>query len=153
MNGRHDDPFAKPHMPYTDALDRIAEAVHWEKRRGAGTAVDFHEPLDDEQAGLLREMFEFLERDGDSSPYGIFLLHGRMAISPKMKTDGAFDRLAAKGCVEIGRFLVGALWSSAPNRPEWSADQSAFLVRTTPRGREMLSAYDKEKSEGGATRK
>lgn len=96
--------------------------------------VKFDEPLTKSEIRALRYV---------DSASNVFV------ISPADKAaDGEamsiYDRLAAKGCVEMGQFVQGVVWAGAP-AAQLTADEKGYAARLTHRGRALLAAT----TEGG----
>lgn len=136
LSARKRDPFMQPHLEFTAAHDRLATAMRNAKRELASgdTLVAYNEPLTKEEANALRYVAKASE---DKTP-GISVF----VISPEDKGEpgvamSVYDRLAAKGCLEMGQFVQGIVWAGAP-APQITADPKGYAARLTPRGREKL---------------
>lgn len=135
LAGRRNDPFVREHLDFTAAHDRLAAAMRNATRAAAGTAVPFDEPLTKTEVLVLRYILDATDPGKGA--------HKRFAISgPDKAGEPAYDRLAAKGCIQIGQFVTGVVWSGA-DRPEVVADADrGFAAKITDRGRAMLTAFE-----------
>lgn len=136
LQQRKDDPFVKPHLNFTAAHDRLVVAMRNAKRVDTGTAVDFNAALETSELAMLREIDAWDEQEG---PYTI----PRTAKIPEPGSDMAVvDRLAAKGCVQIGQRVTGVMWHG--EKPILTIDPDVYIVRMTQRGRDKLGVANKE---------
>jgi hypothetical protein len=125
------DPFTKTNVPLTEAHDRLASAMRNAKRAQADTLVKWDEPLTKDEQIALAAVAASCKEMGDVK-----------RISPKDKAPdrgeamSIYDRLAAKGIIEMGQFLIGIMWAGQQS-PAITA-QPEFAARLTPRGRSML---------------
>ena len=119
---RKSDPFVRPHLEYTAAHDRLAEAMRNARRADADTVVKWDEPLTDEEFNDLRDV--------EGVPGGVRFV----PITSKSR----YDRLSAKGCIVLGQYVEGILWAGASG-PELQVDPKGYAARITPRGREKLA--------------
>lgn len=138
------DPFVQPHLNFGPAHDRLASAMRNAKRAEANdTVVKFDEPLTREEENALRYVAlasQGLDKKGKSLPGpNVF------TISPADK-DGrpsmsVYDRLTAKGCLEVGTWVEGIVWTGAPAVSVVpSPNPRGYAARLTSRGREKLAA-------------
>lgn len=136
------DPFVRPHLDYTAAHDRLATAMRNAARAAAGTLVAFDEPLTKTEVKALRYILDATD-PGRKKPgvADLFVISGmdKAGLGEDMSI---YDRLAAKGCVQIGQFITGVVWSGAPS-PEVRADpERGFAAKITDRGRALLTAFE-----------
>lgn len=136
LNARKNDPFVRPHLDFTEAHDRLATAMRNATRAAAGTAVSFDVPLTRTEARTLRSMVDALSARGD----GIQLPWYR--ISGPDKADGEFESLAAKGCIRIGQFVTGIVWSGAPAADIKADPERGYGAEITARGRTKLAEFE-----------
>lgn len=122
------DPFVQPHLEFTPAQKRLESAMRNAKRAAADTVVKYDEPLTEEEASMLSEVVD--------SFVAVEITASEKAPKPG-ELMSIYDRLAAKGAVEIGQKLNGVLWAGA-DRPE-IVPVPKYLVRETARGCGMLA--------------
>ena len=134
LNARKNDPFVQQHLEFSGAHDRLASAMRGARRAGSGTLVDWDEALNAVEIDLLRK----IDKDG-----GRFLERSEKAPQSGEAMSVA-DRLAAKGCVIIGQYVKGILWSDE-KAPRITVDPIGFPVKMTQRGREKLAKIDAAK--------
>lgn len=145
LANRSADPFVRPHLNYAAAHDRLATAMRNASRAEAGTLVAFDEPLTKTEAKALRYVLDATDPGkGARKKPGVaewFAMSGmdKAGLDEDMSI---YDRLAAKGCVQIGQFVTGVVWSGAP-APEVKADpERGFAAKITDRGRAMLTVFE-----------
>lgn len=133
------DPFVRPHLDYTAAHDRLATAMRNARRAEAGTLVQFDEPLTRAEARALRYVLD--AEEVRKSGVAWFAISGpdKAALGEEMSI---YDRLAAKGCVQIGQFVTGVVWSGAPAAEVKADPERGFAAKITDRGRAMLTAFE-----------
>lgn len=138
------DPFIAPHLNYAEAHDRLSEAMRHARRAEANdTLVKFDEPLTSEEASALR----YVASACDARKPGLDVF----VISPADKasdTMSVYDRLAAKGAIQVGQFIEGVVWAGAAG-PDLIASEKGYAARLTARGKEKLAALPPPKKAKG----
>lgn len=124
---RKKDPFVVAHLDFTDAHNRLAAAMRDVQRGGAGTLVDYNEPLSKEELKALR-----LVVPG-------FMISSRDKKPKKGEDMVIWDRLNAKGCVEIGQVVKGVIFAGSTQVEAVVADHEWYALRLTARGKALLS--------------
>lgn len=103
---------------FLPAQKRLEDAVRNAKRGIAhDTAVKFNEPLRSDEATRLKELYCSLMPSG---------------VGP-LRDDAAAGSLAAKGMIEIGTKVSGAVWPGQ-DVPALQKDPTALIARLTDRG-------------------
>lgn len=143
LANRMADPFVRPHLSYAAAHDRLAQAMRNASRAEAGTLVAFDEPLTKTEARALRYILDAADPKKRVSGVAEWFAISGMDKAGLDEDMSIYDRLAAKGCVQIGQFVTGVVWSGA-DRPEVKADQErGFAAKITDRGLAMLTASER----------
>lgn len=129
------DPFTKTKVPLTEAHDRLASAMRNAERGQLDTVVKFDEPLTkDEQLALVAVSASVKvavkAKKGDLDQVKMISVEEKAAAGEQMSV---YDRLAAKGMIEMGQFIRGILWSGA-SAPAIVGDTKGFAARLTRRG-------------------
>ena len=131
LKQRREDPFVREHLDFTDAHNRLAEAVRHIRRGNADTLVAWDGELSKDEIKLLRKI-----------KHGDLTVLTRDAKGPYSGEDMSIaDRLAAKGCVVMGQLVKGVLWAG-DTKPEIVIDPQGFPVKITSRGADKLAAID-----------
>lgn len=133
------DPFTKTKVPLTEAHDRLATAMRNAERGQLDTVVKFDEPLNkDEQIALnaiaATITAQIKGKKIDLDQVKVISVQEKAAEGEQMSV---YDRLAAKGMVEMGQFIRGILWAGA-SAPAIVGDTKGFAARLTRRGYEAL---------------
>lgn len=131
LQARKRDPFVQPHLDYSKAHTNLVAAMNSAKRANAGTLIDWNGELTYTEVTFLREVDRLFQK---TSAY--LELLGEFRIKEEFYF---VDSLAAKGCIQIGQSIVGAVWpgdNQAQIRP-----YPTFQVRITDRGRSKLEEY------------
>lgn len=137
LAARRRDPFMTPHLNYTEAHNRLVGAMREAQRSASNdTLVKYDEPLTKPEIGALR----YVDKACSAKTPGLALF----VIATEDKAAGGeamsvYDRLAAKGCIEMGQFVQGVVWAGA-NTPQITADPKGYAARLTNRGRSLLAA-------------
>ena len=119
---RKNDPFVKPYLDLTEAHNRLASAIRNARRSEAGTAVNWDDPLNENERKFLMD-----------------LTIGEW-VSPTFRLEHPeIDSLMAKGCLVMGQFVEGILWSDR-TKPELKVSAKGFPLKVTARGQEKLLA-------------
>jgi hypothetical protein len=141
---RRQDPFVTQHLDFTEAHDRLAAVMRNATRAQAGTATGWDDPLTALEVRTMKHIRSVNDDSRDAKDNRVPGLPF-FRISPPDKVDEpVFDRLAAKGCIQIGQWVEGVVWAGAAN-PEVKADpQRGFAARLTPRGRSKLADAEKK---------
>lgn len=132
LTTRKNDPFIREHLDFTDAHNRLATAMRNARRAEAGTLIPWDGELEGHEEALLRAVAEG----------GFWITREEKVPSPD-QTMSTADKLAAKGCIVIGQFVVGVLFAGL--QPELQVDPKGFPLRITDRGREKLVKLDAPK--------
>lgn len=122
LQSRKSDPFVKPHLQYTDAVDRLTADMNHARREHADTIVQWNGALTHKEEELLKQFV--------ASP--TFQIDGEFRLKTK-----EVDQLAAKGCIRIGQLVSGAVWPGeqrADIRPV-----AGFALTITQRGKDKLA--------------
>lgn len=150
LANRRSDPFVQSHLDYTAAHDRLASAMRNATRAAAGTLVAFDEPLTKTEASALRYVLDATDPGkGAYKKSGVaewFAISGadKAAVGEDMSI---YDRLAAKGCLQVGQFVTGVVFAGVAT-PYLKADpERGFAAMVTDRGRAMLTAFEGNKGE------
>lgn len=139
LAGRKNDPFVRPHLDFTEAHERLATAMRNATRAAAGTLVNFDEPLTKTEARALRYILEAVDERKAGLPWFVISAADKAAEGEDMSI---YDRLSAKGCIQIGMFITGVVWTGAP-APDIKADPDrGYAARITARGRSLLTASE-----------
>lgn len=123
------DPFTRTKVPLTEAHDRLASAMRNARRAGADTLVKWDEPLTKEEQIALAAVAAACKEAGD-----VKVLSGKQKGGSGVMSD--WDRIAAKGMIEMGQFITGILWAGQQS-PAITA-KPEFAARLTSRGKNML---------------
>ena len=125
------DPGVQQHPLLGDAHDRLASAMRNAERSASGTLVNWDAPLTKTEVRALRYV-----KDGcDEKKPGLSVF----VISSADKGEQAYEQLAAKGCIEMGQFIQGVMWSGASS-PQFTADaERGYAARPTARGLQKLA--------------
>lgn len=124
---RKSDPFVRPHLDYTRALDNVTTAWRNSKRTSAGTAIAWDGELDSFERDFLKSICGFECSNTITVEYRL--------------NHPEIDRLAAKGCIQLGQCCEGAVWAGE-NTPDIRPIPK-FAVRVTPRGIEKFKELTK----------
>lgn len=119
------DPFVHAHLDYSAAHDRLAAVMRNAARAEAGTATDWDGELTKDEIKFLKIV--------DNAPNGL-LISSDYRLSKENKH---VDTLAAKGCIQLGQLVSGAIWPGA-KLPEFVTNPKGYAVRMTDRGRQKL---------------
>jgi hypothetical protein len=122
LQARKQDPFVKPKLEYTEAHNKLVEAMNHVRRAAAGTATNW-------DGKLTKDEIKFL--DTLSGNGVMFEVTGRERLEQP-----EIDTLAAKGCVRIGQEVAGAVWSGQ-DRPDLKPLDS-YTIIITDRGSKKL---------------
>jgi hypothetical protein len=126
LQARKNDPFVQPHLNFTEAHNRLAEAMRNATRGQNDTVVPWDGELDAVERACLSAMAE----DEDERLF--------ITITPKWRLEHQeYDRLMCKGMIVIGQLVKGIIWGGA-SAAEIKPDPSGFAVKTTKRGRDKL---------------
>lgn len=132
------DPMVQRLGDFIPAQKRLESAMRNAKRAELGTLVNYDEPLTPEESSNLAYIKAACEdRDPPGGLFGLFV------ISPEDKAEpgramSPYDRLAAKGMIEIGQFVQGVVWAGA-DAAQLTADPKGYAARLTARGRAYLA--------------
>lgn len=138
------DPFAQDALGRFVPAQRRLESVMRSARRAErnDTLVKYDEPLTIEESNALQYVVSacdaYVVSACDAKTPGLALF----VISPEDKGEpgvamSVYDRLAAKGCIEVGQFIQGVMWAGA-DAPQFVADPKGYAARPTTRGRGKL---------------
>ena len=125
------DPFTKTNVPLTEAHDRLAAAMRNAKRAQADTLVKWDEPLTKDEQIALAAVAAACKEMGD-----VKRISAQDKAPGKGEAMSVFDRIAAKGMIEMGQSLIGILWAGR-QAPDITA-LPEFAARLTPRGRSIM---------------
>jgi hypothetical protein len=137
LEARKRDPFMRTHLDFTAAHNRLTSAMRNATRAQADTLVKWDEPLEKDEIDQLKIIDAYLEATDDDRQLPFYIISVKDKLPPKDMQMSLIDRLAAKGCVIIGRFSTGVVWPGE-DRPELSIDPKGFAVKITDRGRNKL---------------
>ena len=125
------DPFTPNPEVISQAHERLATAVRQAKRDGAGTAVDFNEPLTSAELKLLRKTaVNAAATHKRGAPFPVTLINTKDKV-------GDYDRLAAKGCIVIGTTGAAFVFPGQKD-PLLIIEPNKLGVMITPRGSDRL---------------
>ena len=131
LDQRKRDPFVGEHLDnLTAAHQRVATAMVQAERAGTGTATDWDAPLTTEEIKAMRYVADAVA--GRQKGFNLFVI----SAADKMD-EPVYDRLQAKGMLQVGQFVQGVVWAGA-DRPEITADPKGYGARLTIRGLRKL---------------
>lgn len=123
LAARHKDPFTKPHLVCTTALNNLTNVMNAARRATADTATAWDGELTNKEIKLLAS----IEHDEYPS----------VECSAAFRQKNAeVDSLASKGCIRIGQKVEGHIWAG-DTRPEL-VPMPSYTMAITERGREKL---------------
>jgi hypothetical protein len=141
----HRDPGVQQHPLLGDAHDRLASAMRNAERSASGTLVSWDAPLTKEEVNALR----YVKQGCDEKRRGglsVFVISGPDKAPGTKIEISVYDQLAAKGCIEMGQFIQGVMWSGASS-PQFTADaERGYAARPTARGLQKLADIDQTKA-------
>lgn len=140
LQARKNDPFVMPHLNFTPAHNRLAQAMREATRASAGTAVGWDDPLTLKEAILLGDIVKSADTKDDDLLFGV-------VIPADEKVD--FDSLSSKGMIKFGQHLVGVLWSGE-EVPRLQVDPDNFSVVIMARGRQAWVKHQADKAKAAS---
>lgn len=125
------DPFVKPHLNYTSAVNNLVTAMNSAKRGSADTVINWNDPISKFDEAVLQHFEE-------ATALGLEIQTGGMREGTVSKEfQESVNNLVCKGYLEKGQSVSGAIWSSSTT-PELRP-LPVYRARITKRGIDKLN--------------